>query len=42
MSDADLLLQFAVTLPLLLISLVVHELAHGFVASLARRPDRAP
>jgi Zn-dependent protease len=26
-------LQFAVTLPLLLISLVVHELAHGFVAS---------
>lgn len=33
MSDGDLLLQFAVTLPLLLISLVVHELAHGFVAS---------
>jgi Zn-dependent protease len=33
MSDSDLLLQFAVTLPLLLISLVVHELAHGFAAS---------
>ena len=33
MSDGDLLLQFAVTLPLLLVSLVVHELAHGFVAS---------
>ena len=33
MNDTDLLLQFAVTLPLLLISLVVHELAHGFVAS---------
>jgi Zn-dependent protease len=33
MSDGDLLLQFAVTLPLLLLSLVVHELAHGYVAA---------
>jgi len=33
MNDTDLLLQFAVTLPLLLISLVVHELAHGYVAA---------
>jgi Zn-dependent protease len=32
MSEGDLLLRFAVTLPLLLVSLVAHELAHGFSA----------
>ena len=32
MSDNDLLIRFVVTLPLLLVSLVVHELAHGWVS----------
>lgn len=32
--SADLLLAFAIVLPLLLVSLVVHELAHGWVAAL--------
>jgi Zn-dependent protease len=32
LSDGDLLLRFLVTLPLLLVSLAVHELAHGYVA----------
>ncbi len=32
MTQTSLLLQFAVTLPLLLVSLVLHELAHGWVA----------
>jgi len=31
-SDNDLLIRFVVTLPLLLVSLVVHELAHGWVS----------
>ena len=30
-----------IVLPLLLVSLVVHELAHGWVATPARRPDGA-
>lgn len=32
MTETSLLLQFAITLPLLLVSLVLHELAHGWVA----------
>jgi Zn-dependent protease len=32
MTDNGLLLRFLVTLPLLLVSLVIHELAHGWVA----------
>ena len=32
MTDNGLLLRFVVTLPLLLVSLVAHELAHGWVA----------
>ncbi len=33
MTDADLLVSFLVTLPLLLVSLVAHEFAHGVVAT---------
>ena len=32
MTDNGLLLRFLITLPLLLVSLVIHELAHGWVA----------
>jgi Zn-dependent protease len=32
MTENALLLRFAITLPLLLVSLVIHELAHGWVA----------
>ncbi|MCX6372138.1 MAG: site-2 protease family protein [Actinobacteria bacterium] len=32
MTDNDLVLRFLVTLPLLLVSLVIHELAHGWEA----------
>ncbi len=40
MSDLDLLLRFVVTLPLLLLSLVAHELAHGYSAD--RLGDSTP
>lgn len=33
MSDGGQLLRFVVTLPLLVVSLVLHELAHGYVAA---------
>lgn len=33
MSDGGQLLRFVVTLPLLIVSLVLHELAHGYVAA---------
>jgi len=36
--SGDLLVAFAVVLPLLLVSLVVHELAHGWVAALLGDP----
>ena len=40
MTDTSLLLQFLVISPLLIVSLVLHELAHGWVAYRARATRR--
>ncbi|MEZ5125808.1 MAG: site-2 protease family protein [Thermoleophilia bacterium] len=40
MSDGDLLLRFLVMLPLLIVSLAAHELAHGYIAD--RLGDSTP